>query len=454
MGEIEPQNNRFYLSRKLILIVSLFILIASVLVVLTNFSLNMIAATSDYTALLSKWSQLHYRSEITIQQYARTKSDSTYHNFLQMKREMDRLRQPIDELFQDEVDADLVFESLRPDHIYPNEISTLIFVFSWFNDLQIVGEIRQEWQQLHRIETAQSVLLNSLHRKRETGAPGQNIVDQYVSEATPLYSRWNTHHERLMGKVETASLAIKRIGLWISVILGILLVLIGVVVSVRASKSVGRWEQSLHEKEILLSEIHHRVKNNLAVISGLLELETMQNKNPGQALKESRDRIHSMAIIHEILYQSRSFSQIRLDRYIYELADYIRETYADNARNVELTYDLEQVTLNINQAVPAGLILNELLVNAIEYGFRETAQGMLTLHLDESEGKVRLSLQDNGKGQTTKFDPETAETAGFAIVETLVRQLNGRLRIKQSKTPTVELEFRKSDASGSSNRYL
>lgn len=454
MGNIEPGNNRFYLSRKLIAIVTLFILIASILVVLTNFSINMIAASRDYTALLSKWSQLHYKTGIPIERYANTGNPSAYRDYLQLKNEMEQLGRPINELFKEEVYANLIFKSLRADDVLHNEISTLVLAFSLFHDLDIVQKLSQEWQRLQEIQTNQETLVEQLHSERGAGAQDQEYINQLVSDIHELNTQWDNRNASLMDSMEAASLSIKRIGLWISVILGILLVLIGVVVSVRAGKSIRRWEQALHEKEILLSEIHHRVKNNLAVISGLLEMESMQTPDPEQALKESRDRIHSMAMIHEILYQSQSFSEIRLDHYINKLSDHICDTYARSDKQIDLHANLEPVTLNINQAVPTGLILNELMANAIEHGLKEQMQGSITIHLDESEGKVRLVLQDNGKALPPDFELETADTTGLTIVKALVKQLDGRLSINNAAPSTIELEFSKSDASGSSNRYF
>jgi len=257
-----------------------------------------------------------------------------------------------------------------------------------------------------------------------------------------------------MQQVGIASLEVKRFGLWISVILGILLVLIGIVVSVRANKSIGRWEHSLYEKEILLAEIHHRVKNNLAVISGLLELENLQNKNPEEALTESRNRIQSMAMIHEILYQSDSFSQIRLDTYVEELADYICKTYITKEQQVQLKTDLQKVTLNINQAVPVGLILNELLANAIEHGLDKSDKGILSIELNEKDGIIQLKIQDNGKGLPDNFDHKNTKSTGFTIINALIQQLEATLSVKTNSGATIVINFERSNSSGSSSALL
>lgn len=239
-----------------------------------------------------------------------------------------------------------------------------------------------------------------------------------------------------------------------SVILGILLVLIGVVVTVRANKSIGRWEQILNEKEVLLSEIHHRVKNNLAVISGLLELESMQSQNPKQALQDSCDRIQSMAMIHEVLYQSESFSEIHLNQYLQKLTNYIAETYINKQKEINLRTNFEDVLLNINQAVPVGLIVNEILANAISHGFNPHEEGEIVLLLSEVEERVSLSIKDNGGGLPADIDYESAESTGLMIVKALVHQLDAEATFNNDNGVSFKLQFQKSNASGAANSNL
>jgi two-component sensor histidine kinase len=257
-----------------------------------------------------------------------------------------------------------------------------------------------------------------------------------------------------MDEVGRTSAVIKRAGLWVSVILGILLVLIGVVVTVRANKSIGRWEQTLTEKEVLLSEIHHRVKNNMAVVSGLLELESMQNQDPKQALQDSRNRIQSMAMIHETLYQSESFSDINLSQYLQKLTKYIGETYIHDKKNINTQMHLDDVRLNINQAVPVGLIVNELLVNAITHKSNGIGSGQIILFLSELDGKVSLSIKNEGEVLSSDFSYKSADSSGLMIVKTLVRQLDADITFKEGNNTTFNLQFQKSDAAGSSNASL
>lgn len=215
-------------------------------------------------------------------------------------------------------------------------------------------------------------------------------------------------------------------------------------------------KKSLKEKEVLLAEIHHRVKNNLAIISGLLELEAM-NRQSNIALKnvfhESQLRIHSMAMIHEKLYQAGNFSNIKIGNYISELVDIIRRTLAENAREVDIEIVKEQeVELNINQAIPCALILNELVTNAFKYAFDDTEDGKLWIYLTAEDGMITLTIKDNGPGLPVDFNIQSKESLGFALVQRLTDQLEGKLSIGDGAGGACfEISFQKSEKSGSSS---
>lgn len=454
MDEIGTSYSHFYLSRKLILVVGAFVVLSSSLVVLTNYAVNMIAASQDYTALQAKWSQYHYKARIAIEQYGKTGDLADYKAYKKFYDKQEKAREPIVGLFDSRSNPEIVFNSLNQQHVTPSEISSLLLTFDWFKNWNSIKNIHQNWLQLVRIDQKQNALLKSIQKERVRSENTYERSNDIWSTIHALNQKWEYQNNQLMRRVGRASLDIKRLGLWASVILGILLLLIGLVISVRAKKSINRWEQSLHEKDILLAEIHHRVKNNLAVISGLLELESMGDGNPMQALKESRDRIHSMAMIHEILYQSQSFSEIRLDQYIQKLSDYVCKTYVSTDKKIDLNTHLDPVTLNINQAVPAGLILNELIANVIEHGFKKKTKGLIKIKLEEVEGKVCLTLWDDGEGFSSEFDLENTQSTGLTIVKTLVKQLDANFDMHHSNGTTVTLMFDKSAESGSSNMFF
>lgn len=214
-------------------------------------------------------------------------------------------------------------------------------------------------------------------------------------------------------------------------------------------------QQSLSEKEILLAEIHHRVKNNLAIISGLLELAA-QNQEPGNVVNsifhESQLRIQSMAMIHEKLYQAGNFTNLKIENYITELVDYIKGTVNPNEKKVDIKIENKvDAQLNINQAIPCALMINELVTNAFKYAFNEKKTGKLNIHLQSKENKILLIVQDDGPGLPDDFEEKTQNSLGFVLIRQLTKQLQGELRIKNENGARFEILFEKSDQSGSSS---
>lgn len=454
MNKIDPANNRFYLNRKLIGVVTVFIIAASGLVVLTNFSVNTIAATGDYMRLLSTWSQYQHQSMMQLERYARGGDQVNYREYVKSTTRMNEQAQVIDELFEADPNVKVIFDAFSSKNVYPNEISSLILTFQQFRRSDRMQNLYRKWQQLKQIEYKKQEIAQNLYQVWNEDQPDENQSSHNLAVLNELNQDWNIRNQQLMAEVGNAAGVIKRAGLWISVILGILLVLIGVVVTVRANKSIGRWEHTLNEKEVLLSEIHHRVKNNMAVISGLLELESMENSNPRQALQNSRDRIQSMSMIHEILYQSDSFSEINLNQYLQKLTNFISDTYTHDQKEINLRNHFEDITLNINQAVPVGLIMNEVLTNTIVHGFDTMDNTEIDVFLTEMNGRISLSIKNNGENLPEKLDNELPESSGLMIVRTLVQQLQGELIHKNGNGVVFNLKFMKSNAAGSSNAKL
>ena len=192
--------------------------------------------------------------------------------------------------------------------------------------------------------------------------------------------------------------------------------------------------KSLKEKEILLSEIHHRVKNNLAVISGLLQMQIWETEYEAAevALKDSQLRVQSIALIHEKLYQSEKLSYIRFDNYIHELLKAIQNMYRKSGA-IEVKTDLTSIALNINQAIPCSLLLNELTVNAYKYAFDREKGGTIHIQLRKEDDTVRLAVEDDGVGLPDDFSVKSETSLGMSLVKTLVKQLKGELEIEKGK---------------------
>ena len=451
MDKGQSKGDRFYLSRRLIVVVGIFIVTASGLTVLTNFSINIIAASGDYSTLISQWNRHHYQSAMYVERLARTGNPEYFNAYQEVQTQKDSLQRTVDELFSADPDVAEIFQTFDNEQIKPNEISGLIKVFDYFHSSDQVRELKRQWENLKEVENRQHTLVKELYRNLQGREVSENHIQTKLENYNVLHEQWTQRSKRLMASVGNGSSVIKQFGLWISVILGILLVLIGVVFTVRANKSIGRWEEALHEKDVLLAEIHHRVKNNMAVISGMLELESMNGDNADRALRESRDRIKSMAMIHEKLYQSDSFSDIDLAVYLEELAEYICSTYIGHQKKITVETNFDAVQLNINQAVPVGLIINEIMANAIEHGFQGKDSGTITVAVHKIEEKVQIQISDDGNGLPADVDFTSSDSTGSAIVGALIQQIDGDLTIENDGGLKVKLVFQKSDASGSSN---
>jgi len=217
-----------------------------------------------------------------------------------------------------------------------------------------------------------------------------------------------------------------------------------VAMTVHRKRAEARIKAQLQEKDVLLKEVHHRVKNNMQVISSLLNLQSRRVKDPAvfEMFKESQRRIRSMALIHERLYQSSDLSRIEFSEYLRNLATHLFHSYQINASRVQLKIEAEEVHLNINTAIPCGLIVNELVSNALKHAFPEGRKGQLEIDLHRVPGDgYGLRVMDDGVGFPEGLDFRKTETLGMQIIRTLVEQIDGRLEINREKGTAFRLEF-------------
>lgn len=199
---------------------------------------------------------------------------------------------------------------------------------------------------------------------------------------------------------------------------------------------------SLKEKETLLAEIHHRVKNNLAIISGLLEMQTFNAEGDiVNELRESQSRIQSIAMVHERLYQSDSFTNIPLGTYIDELFRFIANTFNTEGREIRIEKEIEPVALDVSQAIPCGLILNELITNSYKHAFNGTKEPVISISLNEQDGRINLEVKDNGIGLPPDFEIEQPSSLGTTLIRTLVQQLDGELKVSSGEGATFNISF-------------
>ncbi len=200
---------------------------------------------------------------------------------------------------------------------------------------------------------------------------------------------------------------------------------------------------SLREKEVLLKEIHHRVKNNLQVITSLLSLQAgkLANAEMQAILKESQTRVKSMALVHEELYQSDDLSRVDFADYIRRLTTNLFHTYQTGPVAISLLVEVEEIFLAVDTAIPCGLIINELVSNALRHAFTGKNGGTVTIRLQRDGAVHVLTVADDGIGLPDSIDPGSTETLGLQLVSTLTRQLGGVLVVTRTQGTKFEIQF-------------
>jgi PAS domain S-box-containing protein len=200
----------------------------------------------------------------------------------------------------------------------------------------------------------------------------------------------------------------------------------------------------LREREVLLQEVHHRVKNNLQVISSLINLQ-LASMAPGpasNALEECSIRVQAIALIHEQLYQSQDFARVPFDEYAQNLAASVARTTGVNPGAVALELNIEPMSVAVDVAIPCGLILSELITNAFKHAFRNGRIGKVSVRLQRSEqGQLMLDVTDNGIGLPEGFDPKRCDSLGMQLILTLAEQIRAEFSFASNQGAQFTLRF-------------
>jgi PAS domain S-box-containing protein len=205
-----------------------------------------------------------------------------------------------------------------------------------------------------------------------------------------------------------------------------------------------RLSASLAEKIVLLKEVHHRVKNNLQIISSLLELQSdyMEDEESLRFVRESQNRINSMALVHEKLYQSQNFTSVNLGDYIESLTRFLCSTFLKDTGLISLALDVGDVTLGIDEAIPCGLIINELVSNSLKHAFPDGGSGEIAVSCHEShDGRIVLTVADSGIGLSPGLDIHSTGTLGLQLVSMLVKQLRGEVEVSGGEGTIFTITF-------------
>ncbi|MBL4593508.1 MAG: sensor histidine kinase [Flavobacteriales bacterium] len=276
----------------------------------------------------------------------------------------------------------------------------------------------------------------------------ERLQAQYENEAKQLTIQNLTKKEELnkvqleRNKAELRSKNITNISLIGGLVLSIILVLFFSYSVKQRTKNNLVLKKSLDEKEVLFKEVHHRVKNNFQVISSLLNLHANNTDNEAvqKALGEAKDRVGSMALVHEKLYQSKDLTQIKMDEYISQLIEHLIASF-DSQIDFESIIKIDNVYMDIETAVPLGLIFNELITNSIKYAFKQKANNAIEIEIKKVGDKIQVKYKDNGIGLPKDFDLDNLESLGLNLVQILVLQIHGELVVKIDNGTCFSFEF-------------
>ncbi|WP_282162748.1 tetratricopeptide repeat-containing sensor histidine kinase [Ulvibacterium marinum] len=200
-------------------------------------------------------------------------------------------------------------------------------------------------------------------------------------------------------------------------------------------------QQQNREKEFLLKEIHHRVKNNLEIVSSLLALQSAEINDPKivETMQESQNRVHSMSMIHQNLYQGKSLSSIEMKGYFENLANYVLDAFGVE-NQVKVLFEMDRLELDVDTAIPIGLIVNELLTNSLKHAFPKKEKGTIRIGLKRKGPQLYMKVADNGVGNTS-FDKIQGSGFGTRLIQLLTQQLDGKINITIDKGTLVSFEF-------------
>jgi two-component sensor histidine kinase len=212
---------------------------------------------------------------------------------------------------------------------------------------------------------------------------------------------------------------------------------------------------SLKEKEVLLKEIHHRVKNNMQIISSILKLQVryIEDESMRDIFVETQNRINSMALIHEKLYQTKTLSVIDFHKYIKSLADSLIAIYGTNLGLIHVKINAENIYLDIDDAIPGGLIINELLSNALKHAFKDSGKGDIFVDFYlVNDDEIVIIVKDNGIGLPKDIDLDTTQSLGLRLVKILTEQIQGNIEVCLNKGTEFIITFQSKGLSNAKNK--
>ena len=291
-----------------------------------------------------------------------------------------------------------------------------------------------------------------LHYKQYAALERELAVEEKLQEIQVAQSEFDLalkekENKILQSDIETQSIKISKKNTQLYASMGVFILLIGFgyywfTQNQKKKKTNDILRNQNHRIETLMRELHHRVKNNLQVISSLLGLQSMKLEDPiaKEAVLEGKNRVKAMSMIHQKLYQDQEVSQLDFKSYVEDLVDDLKNSYMPDD-DVEINLTIPDLTLDIEKTIPLGLILNELITNSFKYAFQEIEKPLIQVELINNGNDYQLNVSDNGQGVEKELHPEKVTSFGLRLVNLLVKQLGGVLSTNQTNGLMYEIKF-------------
>jgi PAS domain S-box-containing protein len=212
----------------------------------------------------------------------------------------------------------------------------------------------------------------------------------------------------------------------------------------KAKKLEGQITSSLREKEVLLKEIHHRVKNNLQIIISLLNLQSgyIKDEQTLRAVRDSQNRVRSMALVHEKFYQENTLSEIDFGEYAAKLCRFLEQSYGDNTNRITFDIVCDKVNLEMDTAMPCGMLITEIISNSFKYAFPDNREGVISFRLKKLEdNKIKITVSDNGIGLPDDFQMEGTESLGMQLILAFAQQIDGEIELAGKGGTNISITF-------------
>ena len=309
-------------------------------------------------------------------------------------------------------------------------LGALMFVVWRFHETRHAVELALAEQRL--LQNTQAILEGSVQQRTVELTDANRQLQREIAQRAQVEDELQQAKEALEARVAERTMALKAANAQLSYELS------------ERRRAEEKISHSLQEKEVLLKEVHHRVKNNLQVISSLLYLQTdkIQDAKALDIFRDSQNRVRSMALIHEKLYQAQDLAHVDLGAYIHSLIGYLFRSYGAYASAIRLQVNANNVRLGIDSAMPCGLIINELVSNALKHAFPNKQGGEIQIEFYANpENQFTLSIYDNGIGFPAGMNFQSAGSLGLQLVNTLVNQLDGTLDIQHDRGTTFIIQF-------------